>query len=88
VDTSIPPMSAMAMGRCVSAPAPRARAGGMAPAMVEAEVMRMGRSRMGQACMMAACRSTPRSRIWLVKSTSMIEFFFAMPMSRMSPSML
>ena len=43
---------------------------------------------MGQACNSASCRSCPLSRIWLVKSTSMIEFFLAMPMSRIMPSML
>ena len=84
----MPPTSANAIGRCSSAPGPMASAGGMAPAMVAIEVIRMGRSRTGQALRIASCRSTPVSRIWFVKSTSRIEFFLAMPMSRMSPSML
>ena len=53
VDTAMPPISVMAMGLCVSAPAPSASAGGMAPAIVAMEVMRIGRNRIGQACMMA-----------------------------------
>jgi hypothetical protein len=56
--------------------------------MVANDVIRMGRSRMGQAWSRASCRSCPCSRSWFVKSTSMIEFFLAMPMSRIIPSML
>ena len=60
----------------------------MAPAMVAIEVIRIGRRRIGHASSSASWRSTPCSRIWFVKSTSRIEFFLAMPMSRISPSML
>ena len=84
----MPPTMARAIGRWSSAPGPIARAGGSAPAMVAIEVMRIGRSRTGQACRSASRRDSPRSRIWFVKSTSRIEFFLAIPISRMIPSML
>ena len=65
-----------------------ASAGGSAPAIVAIDVMRIGRSRIGQASSSASWRETPPARTWFVKSTSMIEFFFAIPTSRISPSRL
>ena len=84
----MPPTIESAIGRCSSAPGPIASAGGRAPAIVAVEVIRIGRSRIGHACSSASWRSVPCARIWLVKSTSRIEFFLAMPISRISPSML
>jgi hypothetical protein len=64
------------MGTRVSAPGPKAKAAGSAPARMAADVMRMGRRRIGQACSSASvgikrlfsCRSC------LVKSISSYSF--------------
>ena len=53
VDTATPPMIVIAMGIRVSAPGPRAKAGGIAAATVAIEVIRIGRKRTGQAVISA-----------------------------------
>ena len=45
-----PPMTVIAIGIRVSAPGPKASAGGIAAPTVEVAVMRIGRKRVGQAC--------------------------------------
>ena len=84
VETKIPPMIAIAIGILVSPPGPMDRAGGMAAAIVEIEVIRIGRSLTGQAFRIASFASIPFARSWFVKSTRIIEFFFTSPMSRIS----
>ncbi len=54
-------MTAMPMGRRISAPEPRPSAGGMAAIMVAVAVIRMGRSRMGPAFSMASLAPYPFS---------------------------
>ena len=63
-------------------------AGGIAATMVAMEVIMMGRSRIGQAVKSDSSTSLPWLRTWLVKSTSKMEFFFTIPIKRMTPMML
>ena len=81
-------MTAMDIGTRTSAPGPSASAGGMAATIVAMEVIRIGRKRIGQASRMASWAFFPCSLIWLVNSTSKIEFFFTIPIRRTIPIML
>ena len=78
-------MTATAIGTLVSAPGPKASAGGTAAAMVAIEVISIGRSLMGQASISASLVDNPRFLTALVKSTSRIEFFFTIPISNIRP---
>jgi hypothetical protein len=49
VESATPPMTAIAIGARTSAPGPSARAGGIAAAIVEIDVIRIGRSLVGHA---------------------------------------
>ena len=63
VETRTPPMTDIAIGIRLSAPGPIANAGGIAPAIVASDVIKIGRSRMGQASVSAASTPNPFSRI-------------------------
>ena len=53
--------------------------------MVLTLVMRMGRSRVRPASLMAAIFSRPRSRAWLIASINTMALFTTMPASMMRP---
>ena len=72
-------------GRRLSEPAPSPSAIGSAPMTVATDVMRIGRSRMRPASSAASIVSMPRSRSWLMYSTSRIEFLVTRPISRIMP---
>jgi len=80
------PITVIAIGMRLSAPGPRASAGGTAAASVASEVIKIGRSLTGPAKRIASRTEKPSmNRFALVNSTSRIEFFFTMPMSRTRP---
>ena len=62
----MPPMMLRAIGARVSAPGPNPKAAGTAPATVAIEVIRIGRSRIGQAVSTASRTPSPSPRSWLV----------------------
>jgi hypothetical protein len=59
----------------------------MAPATVEKVVMRIGLKRLGHASFRASQVDNPSVRLWFVKSTRRMAFFFTIPMRRMRPIM-
>ena len=59
--------------------------GKTAAEIVAIEVIRMGLRRVGHAARSAGPGERPSARRWFVKSTSRIEFFLTIPMSRMMP---
>ena len=70
----------------ISAPAPVATASGATPSMKAKDVIRIGRKRSTQASKIASAGGNPRSRsACRAKSTSMMPFFFTIPISRMMP---
>ncbi len=85
VDTTRPPITAIAIGERNSPPAPTANAAGNMPAAIASVVMMMGRERLMPASMIAVVRSTPFSIASIAKSTSMIAFLVTMPSSISSP---
>ena len=88
VEINTPPMTAIAIGTRVSAPGPKANAGGIDATIVVNDVINIGRKRIGHAVFNASIIDTPSARIWLVKSTSKIEFFFTSPIKRIIPMTL
>lgn len=69
VETIIPPINATAMETRLVAEGPIESAGGIAAAMVAKEVMRIGRSLIGQASRRAfLADDSPPARIFFVKS--------------------
>jgi hypothetical protein len=66
VERMMPPMTLRARGARVSAPGPRPKASGTDAATVARVVIRMGRSRIGQAVRTASLSLSPSARSWLV----------------------
>ena len=83
------PMITTDMATRTSAPGPMPSAGMIEAATVAAEVMTIGRKRIGPPSRIASRRDLPCSyRCLLKNSTSRIEFFSVMPMSTMMPMKL
>jgi len=66
VEVMTPPMTAVDMGARNSDPSPRESAVGSMPSTIAAEVIRMGRSRVGPASSSASTIDLPRARSSLV----------------------
>ena len=81
-------MIEMPSGRRSSAPVPNANASGTAPSSAASVVIMIGRNRSRHASWIARHGDSPRWRsASSAKSTSMMAFFFTMPISRMMPIM-
>ena len=85
VESTNPPMTAMAIGERNSPPIPNARALGVMPATMASVVMMIGRARFWPASTSAASRSMPASIDVIAKSTIIIAFLVTMPMSIKTP---
>ena len=85
VETARPPMTTVPSGDCVWLPASIPSAMGIMPPMVAHVVMRIGRRRIGAACSTASRALIPRSRSWLLNSTTRIAFFTTIPTSISTP---
>jgi hypothetical protein len=83
----MPPMTAMDSGPDSSTPVPMPSAGTSMAKMIVSDVIRIGRSRRGQASASAWSTPWPSARSWLVRSTSRIEFLATRPISRIRPTM-
>ena len=79
VTPNMPENTAMPMARRISLPAPLPTMSGITPAQNAIDVMRMGRSRMRQACTMASNSASPRSSSSLANSTIRIAFLLVRP---------
>jgi hypothetical protein len=85
VETSRPPITAMASGWFASVPTPKASAMGRRPTTVVSVVMRIGRSRIRPARGTATCSGSPWRRRSLMYSTSRTPFDTTMPTIMMMP---
>ena len=85
VEKTIPPITAIPIGRQVSEPSPALIAIGTIPRMVVNEVINTGRRRERQAWAMASYKRTPLSRIKLIKSINTIPFFVTIPTNMIAP---
>src|SRR2546421_6362635 len=81
----MPPTIAYPSGRREVEPAPTPIITGIAPMIVDTDVMRIGRNRMRPDSSTAAMVSSPFALSWLAYSTSRIEFLVTRPMSSTMP---
>jgi len=72
-------------GRRISLPVPDANNSGSAPRMAHIVVIRIGRKRIRQAWRMLSSGARPPRSASMAKSTSMMPFFFTMPISSTRP---
>ena len=85
VELESPPITARAIGACVSPPSPKPSASGNSPSTVVSVVMRIGRKRRVPASRIARSSGSPSRRSRLAVSTSRIALFTTIPASMMQP---
>ena len=85
MDTSSPPITAIASGCSICEPEPSAKASGNMPQIAAIAVITMGRSRRCAACSIASRGAVPSARYFSSASSSRMPFFATMPMIMISP---